>query len=256
MLLTFCLPLSSKVNVTKCFLMSQLCYYGSIIEPTAAQTSTIEKVILSFLFPRLATISASRTFFPISKGGLGIPPVSEFLRFMRIKFSIRANNSKQPWAREVRLNFPSGNICLKPLYPNPVSAATSLMQSHIDNCIFLQQIYYNNSARCWSSTVFNSIFSNNIIEPFNRINPAQTIIQCNILQGKLIDLINYPSRKIKSFGEFITKFPGATFNLYFHARNLVLPILTKWKPPPKIPKVKTLETFAKKKPTSKIHKTA
>ena len=28
--------------------MSQLCYYGSMIEPTAAQTSIIEKVILSF----------------------------------------------------------------------------------------------------------------------------------------------------------------------------------------------------------------
>ena len=228
MLLSFCLPLASKINIVKCFILSQLCYLAPIIVPSEAQIAIIEKAILRFLYPRQSTISASRTFSPVSKGGLGLPPVKLFLKSLRIKFSIKAASSSQPWAKEVKLNFPGNNICKQPFPNNQPIPTGSITHRHIHNCTELQKAFYSHDKRCWTAPIFGSIFSDYRSQPFNIMNPPAEVLQSNILQAKILDMINFENNCIKPYGECLATFNAISFNLYFHARNATRQMLNRY----------------------------
>ena len=245
MLSTFALPLASKINVTKCFLLSQICYLAPILEPTSTQISAIEKTILKFLYPRQASFSAVRTFATIESGGLGIPNISFFLKCMRIKFALRASKSLQPWALELRKKFPLGNIT----FFSPLThTQNDSFFNHFNNCTEFQQTYYNHKDRCWSAPAFFSIFSNRNNPPFDLMNPPAQVD--NILNVKLLDLIKLPEMRLKSYGELLRSY-RCTFNVFFHLRMAAADAYSRWAPASNQSACKDLGWFASKNPSTK-----
>ena len=250
LLLSFSIPLASKINITKCFLYSQLCYIGSLKSPSEQQLKTIEKIILSFLYPRNATFSAARTFADQTLGGLGLPEIKTFLLALRTKFSLRAQLSNQPWAKEIKLHFPDNNICLNTSLTDNFSSSPYTAE-HIKNIINFQTAYYKHKDNRLSSPIFRSIFSTSTNQPFNSFNPPIDIAESAILSADFCDIINFQRGTIYSYGEFLTRF-RVNFNIYFHARNIVIPAIRNFLLPNKPPRKKKLDVLVKKNPQARI----
>ena len=249
MLLSFSIPIASKINVAKCFLYSQLCYIGTLITPTDQQIAIIEKILLNFLYPRSATFSAARTFTTVIKGGLGLPEIRSFLLAIRIKFSLRAGTSGQPWANEVKLNFPDYNICLYTGNTN-FDTTSTFTREHVDNIVRFQKAYYSYKDHYLSSPIFRSIFSASTYQPFDYFNPPRDIAESSILSAEIRDMVNFPNGRISTYGEFLSRF-RVNFNIYFHSRNIVAPAIRNSQLPNRQPKNKKLNNFILKNPQAR-----
>ena len=144
--------LSAKINIIKCFLLSQFVYIAAILEPSEVQINVIEQLLTNFLYPSRHTFNKQKTFSPVSKGGLGLPVIKDFFRSLRTKFALRAASSQQPWARELSSHFIDNEITNN--VRNETFYKSEFTKLRIECCKSFQQEYYNNALRIWKCPIF------------------------------------------------------------------------------------------------------
>jgi Reverse transcriptase (RNA-dependent DNA polymerase) len=74
----FCLSIQGRINIAKTLLLSQITYIGCIITPEPALLGRIKDTIEKFVKGRL-NIGCDKIYGPVSKGGLGMISLPEFL---------------------------------------------------------------------------------------------------------------------------------------------------------------------------------
>ena len=107
----FNLSIVGKINITKCFILPQLNYIGSILTPKAETINHIEDIITNFINVN-SNISKEKIFSPVNQGGLGIPKVTIFLKSLDILLFKKSLFIKDTWPKEIQ------NCAL--VYDNPL----------------------------------------------------------------------------------------------------------------------------------------
>ena len=90
-----------KINIVKCFILAQLNYVGSVLNPSERNIITIENLILSFLNQN-CKISKEKLFSPIEQGGFGLPNVRCFLKSLDLLMYKKSLSINDTWATEMQ----------------------------------------------------------------------------------------------------------------------------------------------------------
>ena len=146
------LPLTCKLTVIKTFILSQFSYIGATLPASNEIIENIEHIIMKFLFPGANTFPKSRVFCAIKVGGLGLPPIRDYLDALIAKTSLRAHSSNQPWAISIRNVFHNNKVYLKNKSSHPIEMA----QSYVNMLIQLSTKFFNHPKRFWSAPIFLS----------------------------------------------------------------------------------------------------
>ena len=107
----FNLSVVGKINITKCFILPQLNYVGSICTPSNDIINIIEDIITKFINYN-SNISKEKIFSPTNQGGLGIPQVAVFLKSLDILLFKKSLQINDTWPKEIQ------NCAL--VYDNPL----------------------------------------------------------------------------------------------------------------------------------------
>ena len=110
----FHLSIPGRVNVVKCYFLSQLSHLGGILEPNQNFLTEFTNIIVNFL-KQGGKISKARIFETVDKGGLGIPNPCTFLQSLKVSICIKGFKSYDTWGLELK------NYCLIPGIPHSIN---------------------------------------------------------------------------------------------------------------------------------------
>ena len=105
----FNLSIPGRVNIIKCYFLSQLSYLGSILEPPDYFIQDFETCIVTFLKSG-GKIARERIFSDVDNGGLGIPRIKDFMTSIKINIFLRGLDSKDCWGLELKSFLMKDNI--------------------------------------------------------------------------------------------------------------------------------------------------
>ena len=97
----FHLSIPGRICVAKTFMFSQLCYIGTILDPSSEIIKEIEDIISQFLTYK-NNFAKSRVFLPVEKGGMGMFSVRSFLDALRVGLFKKSLQNNDTWALEMR----------------------------------------------------------------------------------------------------------------------------------------------------------
>jgi exonuclease III len=89
----FNLSLPGRPAVAKTLMLSKLGFIGSILTPDLEQLSTIEDIIYTFVKGKL-NVARCRITLPVSKGGIGMISIEDYLFALKCSWIRRANNTQ------------------------------------------------------------------------------------------------------------------------------------------------------------------
>ena len=97
----FHLSIPGRICVAKTFMFSQICYIGTILDPSSEVIKEIENIISQFLTYK-NNFAKSRVFIPVEDGGMGMFSVRNFLDALRIGLFKKSQQNNDTWALELR----------------------------------------------------------------------------------------------------------------------------------------------------------
>ena len=244
------LPLPSKINIAKTFLYSQFTYIAATIPYVDSQAAEIEHTIMRFLFPRKHHFSKARVFSHRTVGGLGLPPIREFIDSIRTRFALRSSLSWQPWALAIRKCYHSNDITRsQTVFPNP--PANSQLNIWIKAINNFQNCYWHKYP--WSAPLFQSPVN---IDPLNNspnIKIPNHLANTQLANATLCELFDFGNKNVKTAYSLGIKFntflnPTMYLRLYSLVRHNTHNLPKPASPPPP----KSISFLLKKKPQTKL----
>jgi len=107
----FNLSLPGRIGLIKTMMLSQISYLGCIITPTPEQFNSMKQSIENFAKGNL-NIDKKRLYNPISKGGLGLINLEEFITAQQVTWVKRAHeNANDNWSYDIK-KLCNGNIMI------------------------------------------------------------------------------------------------------------------------------------------------
>jgi Reverse transcriptase (RNA-dependent DNA polymerase) len=95
----FNLSLPGRLAVAKTLMLSKLGFIGSILTPEPDQLATIEDIIYTFVKGKL-NVAHCRVTLPVSKGGIGMINIVDYLLALKCSWVKRANNTQHDlWSK-------------------------------------------------------------------------------------------------------------------------------------------------------------
>ena len=210
-------PPPSSVNLTyaSCFFYSQLSYIGAVLIPSADVVIEIQKIVTRFLFPNINIFPSNRIFLEKSKGGLGLPPIDQFIKSVRIKFASRAALSNQAWARLLRSYFPYNQIS-KICYSE---IGNPLIRNYAEGLNSFHSCFYRKNTNFWSCPIFyNDIVRDPDLEQNSPFSPPMDL-RAALMHKSLSDAYNFNNKDVYGFEEIKNRWDiDISFNFFFRMR--------------------------------------
>jgi hypothetical protein len=150
----FNLSLVGRINIAKCFLLSQVNYFGSIFLPTNADICWMQNLMDRFCIGNLR-LSKEKLYTPLEKGGIGLINISHALKAQQINwFKRAAMSSRDNWRYDLWV-CGSGN-CMTP-DPDKLDPESNPILSGLTNSFYeFLKIFYKINNNFLSAFVLNN----------------------------------------------------------------------------------------------------
>ena len=96
----FHLSIPGRITVAKTFMLSQVCYVGTILDPSEEVMANIEKIILNFVTHK-NNFAKSKVFRPTAEGGMGLFKIRDFIDGLRVGIFKKSLTNNDTWAHEL-----------------------------------------------------------------------------------------------------------------------------------------------------------
>ena len=196
------------MNIYNCYLLSQVSYIGTILDPSSEQLKKIYSLIHQFISSN-DRIGSQKLYSTIESGGLGLINIEDFLFSIRVAFFKRSFPSNDSWAtniKEARV-IPSNpfiiNIDHPSLVANPFSRlftkAYQIWAGHFANWgqyFKFFPIFFNKHAFQLNKEELTPYFSNRKDYPLLSLIPCQLIDFDNLIPWSMPQMETQIGRKL------------------------------------------------------------
>ena len=188
----FKLSVFGRVNVAKCYMLSQISYWGSVINPSVGTMRLIESTIHNFIRGDL-TISEARITGPYGSTGLNFPKLSDFIQGLRINIFKKSLESDDQWAAPIK------RAVRNPVIPYIVNAGCPLLnffpfsKAIVDSLQSYLKNFYQQGSNYQTMPIFDNLFVNQIARDV--YNPNTNIFRVNSVAKHSIPaniIVNFP----------------------------------------------------------------
>ncbi len=146
----FRLTLPGRRAIAKSLLLSQVTFYGTVLDPTTVQLNKINQIIEDFVTHKIV-ISKERIYLPVNKGGLGMVNIESFLAAQKCAWIRRCfNKINDVWRWDfLRLtNYSLSTVRLESFDKNPNqmlwNIGNAVCKFQLENENFLEAPVFNN----------------------------------------------------------------------------------------------------------------